>query len=184
MKITRKQLKLIIKEELELAIYETALPNTKSFPTGPDGEVINRNIPEKDEKWSFDVHPISGETNIKNRITPGRDFKPGPHNGIDYGFEEGTPILSIANGIVKKVYDDKYNGFGLDIEHAAVGGIKYRSQYIHMKELPLFGAGDTVEAGSTIGFVGNTGKSSGQHLHFQVKEDGKPVDPKLFYKTV
>jgi murein DD-endopeptidase MepM/ murein hydrolase activator NlpD len=184
MKITRRQLRQIIKEELKLSIQETDLPNTKSYPAGPDGEVIERT-------WSYDIHPIAGKgANIKKLIT--QDFKAGgSHKGIDYGHVKiGTDILAIADGTVKKVYNDEHNGFGLDITHDKVDGVEYSSQYIHMEKLPTLTSNDSVKAGQVIGFVGNTGTSTGQHLHFQVKQlpkDAKfpvAVDPKLFYKTV
>ena len=96
------------------------------------------------------------------------------HMGIDYAAPIGTPVFSVANG---KVVHLGYNGaFGnlIILEHD--GG--YRTYYAHLSnynvELDL---GNEVRRGLEIGYVGSTGRSTGPHLHFELRKDGVYVDP-------
>ena len=96
------------------------------------------------------------------------------HMGIDYAAPVGTPIFSVANG---KVVHMGYSGaFGnlLVIEHPG----NYHTYYAHLSnynnELEL---GNEVRRGFEIGYVGSTGRSTGPHLHFELRKDGIYVDP-------
>lgn len=101
------------------------------------------------------------------------------HRGIDLRAGTGTPIYAPADGTVITIFNmNETCGNGVIIQHD--GG--YRTQYCHLSEV-LVGK-TTVSAGCLIGKVGNTGYSTGPHLHYAVKKwDGtayKPVDPKPF----
>ena len=94
------------------------------------------------------------------------------HDGIDFIAEKGTPVLAAAAGeVVTADFDPKY-GYHVIIQHE--GG--YTTLYAHLAELRV-AAGDTAEAGTEIGTVGNTGQSTGPHLHLELRKDGQPVDP-------
>jgi len=94
------------------------------------------------------------------------------HDGIDFIAEKGTPVLAAAAGeVVTADFDPKY-GYHVIIQHE--GG--YATLYAHLAELHT-AAGDMAEAGSEIGTVGNTGQSTGPHLHLELRKDGQPVDP-------
>ena len=98
------------------------------------------------------------------------------HKGIDLPANFGTPIFTVADG--KVVLSGWYGsgGYTVIVEHAN----GKRTLYMHMSRLNVK-VGSTVSAGDTIGFVGSTGASSGNHLHFQIEINGKEVDPqKLF----
>lgn len=106
----------------------------------------------------------------------------GAHHGIDIAAAEGTPISSAAPGIVV-LSEDAYQGYGgtIIIEHA--DGV--RTLYAHMVTgSRLMEAGDWVEAGELIGAVGNTGRSFGPHLHFEVHVGGEPTDPLTYVPLV
>ncbi len=100
------------------------------------------------------------------------------HNGIDLTAKEGVPILATADGIVSKVSDRK-RGFGkmIILSHGEV----YKTRYAHLSAFNVE-QGDKVKQGDVIGYVGNTGKSSGPHLHYEVLKNNKPVDPKNYIK--
>ena len=96
------------------------------------------------------------------------------HMGIDYAAPIGTPIFGVANG---KVVHLGYSGaFGnlIVLEHP--GG--YHTYYAHLSSYnPELEAGNEVRRGLEIGYVGSTGRSTGPHLHFELRKDGVYVDP-------
>lgn len=96
------------------------------------------------------------------------------HNGIDLVAKEGTPIYATAEGVVEIAKFDYWRGNYVQIKH----GDKYATQYAHMKNYVVM-QNQKIFKGMLIGYVGNTGQSIGMHLHYEIHEDGKPVDPKL-----
>ncbi len=94
------------------------------------------------------------------------------HDGLDLGATEGTPIHAAAAGVVR--FAGKRGGYGnvVIVEHA--DGTETR--YAHCRDLGVK-PGDAVGAGQTIATVGSTGRSTGPHLHYEVRRDGRPVDP-------
>ena len=96
-----------------------------------------------------------------------------PHNGIDLGADNGTPIHAISDGVViiagKNFY---YNGNFVLIDH----GQGLTSVYLHFSKL-FVKTGDRVKKGQKIGEVGSTGRSTGHHLHLGMQWHGKRIDP-------
>lgn len=95
------------------------------------------------------------------------------HNGIDFTAPEGTPIQATGDGKVKKV-EKRRSGYGysVTINH----GYGYETLYAHMKTI-LVKKGEKVKKGQKIGTVGNTGSSTAPHLHYEVRLDGRAVNP-------
>lgn len=99
--------------------------------------------------------------------------KAAAHSGVDFSAPIGTPVLSTANGIISKVaFNDVGYGHFIEITHAQ-GVI---TKYAHLDQI-LVNKDDKVGKGSLIGTVGNTGRSTGSHLHFEVIVNNVPVDP-------
>lgn len=97
-----------------------------------------------------------------------------PHLGVDYAASTGTPVRSVADGVVGFVGPKGGNGNLVSIKH----GYGYESGYAHLSRFARgLKVGQQVAQGQVIGFVGNTGLSTGAHLHFGLKHDGKFVDP-------
>ena len=99
------------------------------------------------------------------------------HTGLDMMAPEGSPIRAAAGGTV--VYAGWYYAYGniVDIQHA--DGIVTR--YAHMSAFaPGIAPGVPVSAGQVIGKVGHTGRATGSHVHFEVRINGRPVDPKPY----
>ncbi|WP_425446537.1 M23 family metallopeptidase [Dethiothermospora halolimnae] len=105
----------------------------------------------------------------KNPFGRGQDF----HKGLDIGNNFNTKIKAAGSGVV--TYSNYNGSYGnvIIINH----GYGYQSIYAHNNEL-LVKQGATVEKGETIAKMGNTGRSTGPHLHFEIKYNGKSIDPK------
>lgn len=139
------------------------------------------------EKWSARVDSLqntaekisnitghsSWETPIKGVLTQG--YKGEAHHGIDIAAPEGTPVKATRKGEVVQVgWSDTYgnvivvnHGDGIESLYGHLGGVSVK-------------VGWPVIAGKEIGSCGNTGKSSGPHLHFEIRKNGRSVDPMEF----
>lgn len=94
------------------------------------------------------------------------------HKGIDIAAPRGTPIEAAATGTV--VFAGQQGGYGKTVIIELPDG--KRTRYAHAEEL-LVGVGDEVQAGQVIATVGATGRATGPHLHFEVTENGRAVNP-------
>ncbi len=94
------------------------------------------------------------------------------HNGLDIRAPEGTPIVSYSAGEVVRA--ESHYSFGLVVEVLNSDGTLAR--YAHMVEMGV-ALGDKVIAGSVLGYVGRTGRTTGNHLHLEILEDGRNIDP-------
>lgn len=94
------------------------------------------------------------------------------HKGVDLAMPTGTPIYATADGMISRA--DWYSGYGLyvAIEH----GGEIQTRYGHMSRLNV-AAGQQVRKGDIIGYVGSTGRSTGPHLHYEVRIAGSAVNP-------
>jgi murein DD-endopeptidase MepM/ murein hydrolase activator NlpD len=103
------------------------------------------------------------------------------HNGVDWNPGSGTPVGSIADGIVSSI-GDPGNGYGvhLTIDHV-VNGQAVTSLYAHLQvgSVPV-GIGDHVRVGDTVGLVGATGIVTAPHLHFELQVNGATVNPTVW----
>lgn len=112
--------------------------------------------------FGWRTHPI-----FKSRIF---------HSGIDYGVPYGTPIKAANSG--KVIYSGWYGGYGkvVILDHGSCTGAPTTTLYAHMSQQKV-SVGENVVRGQTIGLVGTTGYSTGPHLHFEVRINGKPQNP-------
>ena len=94
------------------------------------------------------------------------------HSGIDLAAPAGTPVVATADGIVGEAAWN--GGYGLYVAIAHAGGMQTR--YGHLSQLAV-SAGQAVTAGQLIGYVGSTGRSTGPHLHYELRLNGQAVRP-------
>jgi murein DD-endopeptidase MepM/ murein hydrolase activator NlpD len=94
------------------------------------------------------------------------------HNGLDISSAHGTPIIAPADGIVTTKATDKYYGKYIEIDH----GRGITTLYAHLSAFNC-SCGHRVRRGEVIGYMGNTGLSTGHHLHYTVKLGGRIVNP-------
>lgn len=119
------------------------------------------------------IHPVTGR----------RRF----HAGIDGALWDGERLVECwicawAGGIVVTAHgeDDNDAGVHVSIDHG--GGLV--TKYFHMEPGTLkVSVGDRVSSGQVLGYMGKTGLSTGEHLHFQVEREGRPVDPSFFLRN-
>lgn len=103
------------------------------------------------------------------------------HKGVDFGARSGTPIYASGDGTVK--YAARKGGYGNFIEIKHNG--KFSTAYAHLKKFAKgIRSGKRVKQGQVIGYVGTTGRSTGPHLHYELRAHGKQVNPsKVVLKT-
>jgi murein DD-endopeptidase MepM/ murein hydrolase activator NlpD len=128
------------------------------------------------------IQPINNKD--LNRLSSGFSYRIDPiyktvkfHAGLDFSAPSGTPIYATAQGVVKTA-GNLGNGYG---NHVVINhGYQYTTLYGHMFRIKVR-PGQTVKRGEVIGYVGNTGKSTGPHLHYEVMKGGKHLDPIYFF---
>lgn len=98
------------------------------------------------------------------------------HEGMDFSAPIGTPVYATADGTVRTSSWQSAYGNMIEIDH----GYNYTTRYAHMSKL-IAGVGQQVKRGDLIGLVGNTGKSTGPHLHYEVRYRGAPQNPVNYY---
>jgi murein DD-endopeptidase MepM/ murein hydrolase activator NlpD len=96
------------------------------------------------------------------------------HQGVDFAAEPGTAVYAAADGVVTGAASNGGYGNYIEIEHEE----KLSTLYGHLSSFaPSIAPGVQVQRGDLIGFVGNTGRSTGPHLHFELRSNGKPTNP-------
>lgn len=130
---------------------KSVLPAFRRWPTQTSYRVSSHFNPRR-------KHPVTG------RISP--------HNGVDLATPIGTPIVSTGDGIVQRVGNHPFAGKYVDIDH----GNAYKTRYLHLHRI-LVKKGQSVQRGDRIALSGNTGRSTGPHLHFELHVNGRPVNP-------
>ena len=104
------------------------------------------------------VHPVTGRV--------------APHHGVDFAMPTGTPVLTTGDGVVTRVGNHVFAGKYIEIEHPG----PFKTRYLHLSRI-LVQRGQRVRRGERIALSGNTGRSTGPHLHFELHINGRPVDP-------
>lgn len=128
------------------------------------------------------IQPVSN-SDLK-RVASGFGYRIDPiyktprfHAGLDFTAPQGTPIYATANGVVATA-GNLGNGYG---NHVVINhGYGYKTLYGHMFRVKAK-TGQRVTRGEVIGYVGNTGKSTGPHCHYEVHKNGQRIDPVYFF---
>jgi len=94
------------------------------------------------------------------------------HQGIDFSVGHGSPIMATGDGVVSKVDVDRNNGQYLEIEYAS----GFTTRYAHVSSFSVR-TGETVKRGQVIAAVRNTGRSTGTHLHYEIRYQGVSINP-------
>ena len=130
------------------------------------------------------IQPVSNKD--LDRLSSGFGYRIDPlyktvkfHAGLDFTAPQGTPVYATADGVIE-VAGNLGNGYGnhIIIDH----GYSYNTLYGHLYRIKAK-RGQFVKRGEVIGYVGNTGKSTGPHLHYEVMKGNKHLDPIYFFYT-
>ncbi len=137
------------------------------------------------EKMLASIPAIQPVSNLDlKRLSSYYGYRPDPiykikkfHAGVDFSAPQGTPIYSTGAGIVLKTKRSK-RGYGntVEIDH----GYGYKTFYAHIKDFKVK-RGDKVKRGQIIATVGNTGKSTAPHLHYEVRKNNRTVNPIYYF---
>ena len=100
------------------------------------------------------------------------------HEGMDFSATVGTEVYATGNGTIASAGRDAEGGYGneIRIDH----GFNYQTVYAHLSRI-FVKPGQKIRRGQIIGYVGNTGKSTSPHLHYEVRKNGVPVNPIYFF---
>lgn len=151
----------------------------------PDAAKLNKLEKAKPTKYEGDVQtkwikPLKNgkiTSNFGSRIDPITNEKKF-HNGIDYGAAEGDPIYAPADGIVTFVNIEGGYGRCVHLDNGLnENGQQITSLYGHMSRWNVKQGQRVYKGQDVLGYVGSTGKSTGPHLHFEIREDGRPINP-------
>lgn len=124
---------------------------------------------------TFMRYPTNAKFRISSQFSPNRrnpvTGRVQPHNGTDFAVPVGTPVLATGDGIVVKAATNSATGRYVVLRHNG----KYSTVYMHMSKL-LVRAGQKVTQGQKIGLSGNTGRSTGPHIHYEFRINNRPVN--------
>ena len=149
-------------------IYEYVKINEKAERAKP--WILPLLVPTDDEIQSY---WFSSEFGHRSHPLTG---KPQFHNGLDIAAASGTPVIAAADGIITEITKDSFFGNMVVIEHKAS---QMKTLYGHLKEhADGLQVGQAVKRNDIIGYVGNSGRSTGTHLHYGVYAKGRWQNPK------
>lgn len=150
-------------ERMDLTVVRNATDD--HFYT-PDGNSLDP---------SFARYPFEGSYRLSSSFNPQRKHpvtgRISPHNGTDFAMPIGTSVIAPANGRVERVANHPAAGRYIVVRHDN----GYRTRYLHLSQ-PLVSQGDRVVMGERIALSGNTGRSTGPHLHYEVIVNNSPVN--------
>jgi murein DD-endopeptidase MepM/ murein hydrolase activator NlpD len=145
---------------------------------------IRQGLPELDRAAAAADSTLSLE--MTGRVSSAYGWRTDPlkgqtkfHGGIDLAARYGTQVPAAAGGTV--VTADEQGGYGLTVVIRHPNG--FESRYAHLSSLDVK-AGEAVAQGQQVGRVGSTGRSTGPHLHFEVTQAGRRVDPEQFVRNL
>lgn len=154
--------------------------NTYAASSGGAEDVLGREQSLFPDTVDDTVHALSFEhalptegtltSGFGSRLSP-TTGEPAFHYGLDIAADEGTPIAAFADGTVREVGESDYGKY-LIVDHES----GFSTLYAHCSSI-LAGVGDEVKCGGEIALVGQTGNTTGSHLHFELWKDGMALDP-------
>ena len=155
--------KLNLQEQSYESLLRSAQRSEDSLLSMPGILPVNPSIYRVSSSFGWRMHPI------KNRRIP--------HDGIDIAAREGNKVYATGKGVVVSVSNDP-RGYGKQvvIDH----GYGYKTRYAHLSKY-LVHVGDSICRGAVVGLIGNTGISTGPHLHYEVIVSGIRKNPDSYY---
>ncbi len=149
--------------------------SVSSFLNSKDGKFYDERGLNSKSSGGFRRFPFQGRVNITSPFNPARVHPvtgvTRPHYGTDFGMPIGTPVMAPADGVVVKAAFTRSTGYYIVLRHRGA----YSTVYMHLSKL-MVRQGQNVRMGTTIARSGNTGLSTGPHLHYELRINGRPVN--------
>jgi murein DD-endopeptidase MepM/ murein hydrolase activator NlpD len=172
---------LIVRAE-SLRLQVTSLYHRAELQESTFGQ-LTETVQKMDSRWS--KRPAIWPTN--GRLTSNYGYRIHPftgmrllHEGLDIANAIWTPVYATADGLVKDVSTQTYFGNVVRINH---NNGEFMTLYAHMQKAAVI-TGQAVKRGDVVGYIGNTGRSTGPHLHYEVRRNGSVVNPMAFIVAV
>jgi len=170
-----------LQEKLLYMLGVDELPPGQADSLGFDADSPPRTITQALDRTAAEtLPPEPGLWPAAGRVT--KEFEKGnpvqghrPHQGIDIAGASDTPVLAVAPGEVARAGKDEFLGNYVEIRH----GLGYLTVYGHLSRAAV-SAGEKVQGGQVIGYMGKSGQASATHLHFEIWRQGRPVDPRRY----
>lgn len=172
-----------VEPEVLLDLAQSRLPLLRSQFQQQVRPALEETLEEEEARQAAfpSAKPMRGELDVSSEF----GLRPNPfggrsyelHNGIDFRGAVGTPVYATADGVVKTAVHSGGYGKHIVIDH----GYGYETLYAHLSALEVT-AGDKVTRGQLIGALGNTGRSSGPHLHYTIYRRGQAVNPRYYLR--
>ncbi len=161
-------------DKLTSEVYVQSKSFDEVFKMAKNKEKMLASIPAIQPVKNLDLRRISSYYGF--RIDPIYKVKKF-HAGVDFSAPKGTPVFATGNGKVIRVRRSK-RGYGnnIEIDH----GYGYHTFYAHLSKFNVR-RGEKVTRGQLIGYVGNTGKSTAPHLHYEIRKNGRTVNPIYYF---
>ena len=174
-------------------LYTKYLANSKL--TGHNLKLLFAELDEKYQKLANDITLWNGLNKLKKILplgAPVRDVHvtskygtrtdpftgtPKHHKGIDFAGKIGTELMAVAPGRVVSAGERVGYGTTVEIDH----GLGFTTLYAHLSKINV-SRGDWVRPGTVVGLGGSSGRSTGPHLHYEIRYKGTPFDPEKFVK--
>lgn len=125
---------------------------------------------------AFQRYPFKGHHRVSSPYNLARlhpiTKRISPHKGVDFAMSVGTPIYATGDGVVTRVKNHRYAGKYVEIKHEG----RYLTRYLHLSRITVR-RGQKVQRGERIALSGNTGRSTGPHLHYELHIKGRAVNP-------
>lgn len=197
----RKKLKTINSSIIALGLTERTLINSANKYTNPFVGTafspldLDRELDEKYQKLADDLELWAGLSRLETilptgapvksmRITSNYGMRKDPftgkqkqHRGIDFAGKIGTELMAVAPGRVVSAGERVGYGTTVEIDH----GLGFTTLYAHLSHINV-SRGDWVRPGTIVGLGGSSGRSTGPHLHYEIRYKGNPFDPTKFVK--
>jgi murein DD-endopeptidase MepM/ murein hydrolase activator NlpD len=161
-----------VQENLEVLLRKVQLQNATFSQMWEKVEHLHHSLEQRPS-----IMPVAGN------VTSGFGYRPDPitgeiafHDGYDIANEIGTPVFASADGIVKTTGFMQDYGVAVVIEHPEN---RIETIYAHLSNFAVHPKAQ-VKRGDVIGFTGNSGKSTGPHLHYEIRKNNCPVNPSSF----
>lgn len=161
-----KNIRRILGSNIAMAVIATSvIPSAEATNGFSAGEEVIINTPVKIKTEGYIEYPLE---NVK--INQGYSFL---HPGIDFEGTTGQPVKAVMAGEVEMI---QYSNFGYGNAVLVRHGDNFKSLYAHLSKIDVK-KGDKIELTTIIGKVGSSGRSSGDHLHLEIRENGRQISP-------